>query len=450
MPTTPNPPPGGNQNQDSGWDKLFAEFKGRLEALEQARQARAEPQLIQRLADQVKSLGQTVQQQYEKLPTARRQQAAQDLGSIALLAQANAAARRVAPTPAQERTTTFGEAIDLAHKRLSTLERHYETGGEAGSPISQELHKRARQAEIAVARKIADMSPGEQKKAAPEIERLEARRRAVDEEEIERRRRLNNELTRGQYAIAEFASRLAGGDVGGAIGSLAGGAGGIKGVIGAIIVATFKDVIGRRQEYLQELRTGGEALSPAGAQTEQANRLLRQMAAARREGELIRQGGATLLEHRRRQAEDLHLPPDQNPEMWQAHIPFSMYRGARVRAEAQEAGGGMTGWLFGRTPQEETARMRVITQYYENYIRQKGGELTPPPVNMEIPGVRAGVGTSLEYQTQLQLGTLQRRDADTAILQELLRAIKDQGALLEGIRGNTSGLQNTTPATAPQ
>lgn len=336
--------------------------------------------------------------------------------------------------------------IQRLSQAIDTLNTAKQAGMGGGTAAGKQLLKRARLQAAHLANRYARLTPKQQQAASPQLQQVSQRMKQVEDEEIERRRKLNNELTREQYAVAEFGANLARGDVGGAMGSLAGAAPGKWGIVAGIAAAIAQNIHGKFISEHEGVRRGGQELNPGLAQTEQVSTTLREMEQAKQYGELGRMQNRIAMEQMQRQALKLHMRPSENPESWLAHIPFAQYiggRGARARAEGQSqylatlARGGTT-------EEAETARLKSLTEYFSKLIKRKGG--TPSPIAMDVPNLAEGGATTLEaYQMELQGGALQQQGATNEKLQEILQQLSELVGVSREISINTNGLQNNSP-----
>lgn len=262
----------------------------------------------------------------------------------------------------------------------------------------------------------------------------------VQQQEIQRREKLNRELGLSERALHAFTRGLASGNPAGGVG----GALGAMGPAGSIAAAAVMAVIGREmqkfQEHQAEIHRGGQNLSPAGAQTEGMSRTLREMEQARREGELERQNANALLEQRRKQALQLGLRPTEDP-LDALRNAFGKAQGAKERSSQE-----FIRELFrtGSIARAKEAGTRPVAEYYEEFIRSRGG--APAPFKQDIPNLaESGYTTARRYHEELQVGALQREDLSNEKFKEQTAILRQMGLLLEGIRDNTNGLENLRP-----
>jgi hypothetical protein len=328
--------------------------------------------------------------------------------------------------------------------RLAALLDAYHQGAGPGDLAVRGLKSRVREQESHLANQYDQLSPQDRRAAAPGMQAVEEQRRDVEEEELRRRKALNETLERGRDATMRFAQGLlAGNPVGGLVGGV-----GALGMASGLVATAMGTAVRLWHEHEAEVRTGGARLSPMGADTERESAELRKMIEALRENEMGRQSEAARMEQRRGQARDMGMgridDPENNIGRWAAWVvPLDLRRspGAARTADLRYLGELLTG---GTGAEAGAARSRALADYYEQWIKQHGGELKP--VLRNIPNLgEPGYTTGAAFHDELQMATLQRNDVNNAQYQLMVDMMRRQGVLLEAIANNTSDMQNFRP-----
>ena len=346
-------------------------------------------------------------------------------------------------------------AIGELRDRLDALMALYRQGATPSSLAATGAQARVKEQEKFLSQQFAGLSPEEQAKAMPAMQALEQRRKEVEETELQRREKMNKELTRGEYAMSNFARSLAGGHVSSALGALAGGIPGPAGTLATVALAVGKTVADsvRREmdQRASDIRHGGAELSPSGQSTEEASRRLAQMQEARRTNELERQRDEARYNQLLAQARRMpgFRGPADEPTSWFARgEAFRTYfAGEAAYERALHAGQHIGG--------ARAARFRAYSEYLENLIRQRGGKPEEFRQNIVMPGggmpmAQGGITSAMAFQAEMQTGVLAtRQDVNQEILQEQLRVLRDMRVALVDVNQNTNGLENMNPRWSP-
>lgn len=350
------------------------------------------------------------------------------------------------PNPAAPPRNPLAGAIAELEKRQHELLAGYRAGHTPQSLVSRHLQGRVREQESFVAEKYAGLSDAQRKQADPAMQAMEQARQAVLQEEIEQREKLNRKLKGGRQALEGFVRNLGAGNNIGAVGSALSPVAGLGGAAaaGVAVLTTYLARVQQEFDERQErIHRGGRDLSPSGARSEDVARQLAEMAEARREGELIRQNQAAREQYRRQQALQRGLPDSEDPEKAWSN-PGSQGSRTGFMAWYDRLAVALTtrNWNEGNIH-----RSRQLADYYERWLQEHGG--IPGPVKRDIPNVaEAGITSARSYQSELQIGTLQREDLSNEKFQEVLRHMRDLGVLLEAVKQNTN-VVNQNPQWSP-
>jgi hypothetical protein len=206
-----------------------------------------------------------------------------------------------------------------------------------------------------LAQQFGRLSPEESKRMMPIMESLEAKRKQVEEEELARREKLNKQLGTGERTLEGFIHAASRGSLSGMAMSGMGMLGGIPGMIGGSALAA---VLAAAGNFQREVKEGGRALSPGGAQTEDVSEKLRKMAEGNQQGELLRQREAAKRSQFEAQAYNLGMNP-----LAASLNPFQGWGTYAVELART-----------GKTGAASAAREKFIGEQFANIVREKGGE----------------------------------------------------------------------------
>ena len=338
-------------------------------------------------------------------------------------------------------------------ERLQELQDYYRANpkAQASDLAAKGLRGEAAAHEDFIGKQFAGLSKEEQTKAMPAMQALEQRRKQVEEEELQRRKKLNEAMRESAGAFDHLLTALAHGNFMGAVG-IGVNAAGMAGLAAApLVTAITMGIQSWMQTYAQyrsDVQRGGEALSPSGKSTEEASRLGRQMEQARQAGEPERQRMAAFREQAEKAARRAGMTVAQNPTTYDEFMGSfivtdeaqrARFRAAQAYAQAADARG------FARDPiRGEAARERSLAEYYSQFARERGVAAPEKPEdirrNLILPGVEPGITSAMGYQSELQINTLRREDATMDILKDQLKELQDQNALLQHIENATQGM----------
>lgn len=351
------------------------------------------------------------------------------------------------PPPPPPNPHPLDPYIQRLNQAIDTLNTAKQAGIGGGTAAGKQLLKRARLQAAHLANRYARLTPQQQQAANSQLQQVSQRMKQVESEEIERRRKLNNELTRGQYAVAEFAANLAGGRPWAAAGALAGGMGGIAGGLSSVVLSLVQNVMEKERNYIANVRTGGATASPSLEATEKRSKDLSELYEALRTGELKRKEETSRTEQLRGGLR--RLPDWSRTQDIQDWMNFWQFSGEASRRQQWAKNRYALNRLRMPEPKAEAEYQRDLQRYYLEQYQKRG--LKPPTFKREIenPGGEPAIMSSLQYQSQLQINALQRRDITADILQEQLKALADLATLLSDIRSNTNGLERINPVWIP-
>lgn len=354
--------------------------------------------------------------------------------------------------------------VSIEQLRRQQLEKRY--GPEQAASIIQEREEKQRQKDADKQQREQARQTTRTQREQEKIQRQQAQHHArrehirkqtdirsgreqlkqAEEEELRRREKMNKSLGMGANAVESFTRGLAHGSpssgVAGGLSSL----GGIGGILAAVATTLAGFVTRDMMRRESDIRHGGQELSPSGARTEQISEQIRQMAQARQAGELGRQQANASMQQLQAQAIRMGMRPTDNP-MDPFHNAFGAAQGARERASQT---------FFrelvrtGSLSRAREAGTEPVAEYFRRWIREHGGTPGPFKQDIVIPGVQPGIlggpgagAGGLQYQSELQIGTLQREDATNEKLREILEEMQRLGRLMEGLPGRmASGLED--------
>lgn len=288
-------------------------------------------------------------------------------------------------------------AINELVRRLSALEDFYKQNPDQGpgSLQASALRSHVREQERFLGERFNRLNPQQQSGASPLLQLAENRRKEVEEQEIRRRKELNQQLQTGSQKLQDFVSGLA--HKGGGSG-LAGAGGFVAGSIAAL-VGTFREVFAGISRDVKQANPGLGSTIEASEKLNQAARGLHFQAADREKA----------------RSEQLQ---------------------ALYRYESFKRGERITDSLLSDTM---TSARRFINDKQERSLRERGfirpGE-NPIKENLPDFGIRARTTGAAEYETQLGNAALQSsgQEADMELLR---RQMEQSNVLLERIAENT-------------
>lgn len=341
------------------------------------------------------------------------------------------------PPPISPQAAMLHGSIGSVMQILRDIEEFKSVGLNNQSAPVQQLRQQMGTHEEFVGKQWQALTPEEQKQAVPVIQQMEQRRKEVLEDEVRQREKLNKQLVRGVSVLPEFIRAVSSGSVAGATGSLVGSAasmaGGPLGTSLQIAKGIYDEMMKHEMAYRAEVKQGGAELSPSLEQTQKKSEELARMREARRTGELERKENVAYAEQLIAQARAMPgwnrvSHPDQ---LWTVSW---AKEAARNRARLQ-----------GKSPgQIEAAAEQARIDYTKDWIAKHGGKPAAMKHDFVLPS-QPGITTALGFQSEMQVGTLQREDLSNEIRREQLQELQRLGVLLERLDQKFNGLENLNP-----